>query len=107
MSKAGPPAFRRQLYLAADVARRYDPPWAAVYYREMVKKGNPHTKATIACTRRLLHRIVRVMRTKEPYELRHPNGQPMDAPTARTLIKETLTVPDDVRDRLRHQKKAS
>jgi len=107
MSKAGPPALRRVLYLAADVARRHDPQLAAVYHREMVDKGNPHTKAVVACMRRLLHRIVRVMRDRRLYELRDLEGGPVDKHTARQMISTELQVPSEVRRRLKQRREAS
>jgi len=105
MSKAGPPAFRRVLYLAADVARRYDPQLAGVYHREMVEKGNPHTKAVVACMRRLLHRILRIMKDRREYQLRDLEDNPIDSSTAKQLIIQ-LQVPREVRYRLRQRKQA-
>ncbi len=107
MSKAGPPALRRVLYLAADVARRDDPQLAAVYRREMVDKGNPHTKAVVACMRRLLHPIVRLMRDRKLYELRDPEGDPVDKHTARQMISTELHVPPEIRRRLTQRREAS
>lgn len=106
MSKAGPAGVRKQLYVAADTARQYDPQIAQCYYRQMVEKGNPHTKALIAAGSKLLARIVRVLRTRQPYELRDTDGQPVKPKQARALIQDKWTVPQDVRQRLR-KKKAS
>lgn len=106
LSKAGPAAFRRQLYNAANVARQHDPQIAAVYYREMVEKGNSHTEAVIACGTRLLNRIIRLMRDRRAYELRDNEGKPVDKKTARRLCQRKWKVPEEVRRRLR-QKKAS
>jgi transposase len=36
MTKAGPPGIRRALYLAADVARQWDPQFAKCYYDHFV-----------------------------------------------------------------------
>ncbi len=106
MSKAGPPGVRKQLYLATDTARQYDPQIAECYYRQMVEKGNPHTKALIAAGSKMLSRIVRVMRTGEPYELRDCQDNPVDAQTARSLARNKWKVPEKIRKRLR-KKKAS
>ena len=90
MSKAGPPAFRRVLYLAADVARRHDPQLAGIYHREMVEKGNPHTKAVVAYMRRLLHRILTIMEDRREYLLRDLGGNPIDLSAAGSLSKGKL-----------------
>ncbi len=107
MSKTGSTALRRVLYLVADVARQHDPQIAALYYREMVDKGNPHTKAVVACMRRVLHRIVRLMRDHRPYELRDLEGTPVDRHTARRIISDELRVPPSVRRRLKQRREAS
>ncbi len=104
MSKAGPPEVRKQLYLAADTARQFDPQIAECYYRQMVEKGNPHTKALIAAGSKLLARIVRVMRTGKPYELRDTEDNPVDGKTARKLVQEQWTVPEEVRRRFQRKK---
>lgn len=106
LSKAGDSAFRRQLYMATNVARQYDPQIAKIYYEQMVEKGNPHTKAIIAAGTRLLDRIIRIMRDRRPYELRDTEGNAIDKKTARELCQDKWKVPQEVRDRLK-QKKAS
>ncbi len=97
--KDGPSVLKKACYLAADVARRWDPQLAAIYYREMVHKGNTHTQAVCRCVNALLGRIWRILRTGEPYELRDGQGAPISAQDARTVIVEQYTVPEEVRHR--------
>ena len=106
LSKAGPAQLRRQLYNVANVARQCDPQIARVYYREMVKKGNTHTQAVVACGIQLFHRMIRVMRDRTPYELRDNEGNTIDKKTGRELCREKRIVPEKVRRSVR-QKKAS
>jgi hypothetical protein len=44
ISKAGPSVLRWALYLAADVARQWDPQLADLYRRLMVERGHTHTR---------------------------------------------------------------
>ena len=61
----------------------------------------------MACMRRLLHRIVRVMRDRRLYELRDLEGGPVDKHIARQMISTELQVPPAVRRRLRQRREAS
>src|SRR5512144_1735827 len=65
---------KRDLVLAADVARTVDPELAAVYYRCMVEKGHHHRQALCAVATRLVNRIHAVLREGRPYELRGLEG---------------------------------
>lgn len=105
MSKAGPSSGRRDFYLAADVARRWDPQLAKVYYDEMVHKGNPHTKAVCAVAVRMIDRVLRILKDERDYKLRDVDGHGVSKKEARKIIKEQYTVPEEVRERLRNRKK--
>ena len=91
--------IRKYAYLNADVARRHDPQIAAIYYDQMVKKGNHHNQAVCACATRLLDRVLVVLREDRPYELRNVDGTPVTAEAARTIIAEHYRVPEKVRKR--------
>jgi transposase len=99
ISRAGPGMIKKYAYLNADVARRHDPQIAAIYYDQMVKKGNHHNQAVCACATRLLDRVLVVLREDRPYELRNVDGTPVTAEEARTIIAEHYKVPEKVRKR--------
>jgi len=46
--KAGPSRLRTALYVAAEVARRWNPQLAAIHRRVTVEKGQPYRKAICA-----------------------------------------------------------
>jgi len=97
MTKAGPPWLRRALYLAADVARRWDPQLAEVYYRCMLNKGHAHTKALCVVASRLAMRIYAVVKEQRPYELRDVDGRPVTAQEAKAIVEARYKVPEEVR----------
>lgn len=107
MSKAGPAWLKRAAFLAADIARRWDPQLAHVYCRSMTVKGNHHTKAVCEVAVHLLDRVFHVLKTKTAYELRTPEGHPIGGTEARQLIEKRHTVTDDVRRRRRSKKPKS
>ncbi|TVY00272.1 IS110 family transposase [Paenibacillus cremeus] len=104
MTKAGPPSIRRALYLAADVARQWDPQIAKHYYEQMVLKGNQHVKATCAIATKMASRVLRVLKEDVPYEIRDVDGTVLTRQEARQTIVENWMVPDTVRKRLRKKK---
>ncbi len=99
VSQAGPDLVKKFAYLDAEVAWRYDPQIAAIYYDQMTHKGKHHNQAVCACATHLLDRIQVVCQQDRPYQLRDPDGQPITPAQARTLIAERYTVPDQVRRR--------
>ncbi len=99
ISRAGPDLVKKYAYLNADVARRHDPQIAAIYYDQIVKKGNHHNQAVCACATHLLDRVLAVLRDDRPYELRDVDGTPVPEEEARALIAERYAVPDEVRKR--------
>lgn len=105
MSQAGPSSGRRDFYLAADVARQWDPQLAKVYYEEMVYKGHCHTQAVCAVAVRMIARVLRILKDKRNYELRDIDGRPVSKKEAKQIIKEWYIVPEVVRQRTRHRMK--
>jgi len=99
ISRAGPGMIKKYAYLNADVARRHDPQIAAIYYDQMVNKGNHHNQAVCACATRLLDRVQAVLREDRPYELRDVNGRSVTPEEARAIIAEHYKVPEEVRKR--------
>lgn len=100
MSKAGPSVLRWALYLAADVARQWDPQLAELYRRLMVERGRSHTQALCAVAGHLVARIWAVVRENRPYQWRDLDGCPISRDQARALAR-SLAVDRETRARLR------
>ena len=97
MRKDGPSIPKAYFYIAIETARQRDPQIAAHYYKGMVKKGYTHTQAMCSSVNKLLGRVLRVLKTGAPYELRDCDGNPVSKQEARAIIKERYTVPEDIR----------
>lgn len=69
LTKRGSPSLRRAVFIAGNVARRYDPVLAA-YYQRKRREGRTHTEAMMPISRRILTRVYAVWKRHEPYELR-------------------------------------
>lgn len=105
ITKEGPPRARRAGYLAAEVARLWDPQLAKIYYDAMVHKGQTHTEALCAVSNHIFVRALRVLKDDRPYELRDLSGHPISAVEARAYIKAHLTVPEEIRRQRRNKKR--
>ncbi len=99
ISQAGPDLIKKFAFLDAEVARRYDPQLAAIYYDQMVNKGKHHTQAVCAVATHLLDRVLVVITEDQPYELRDVDGTQVSPERARQIIAEKYTVPEEVRKR--------
>jgi hypothetical protein len=94
-----PDLIKKYAYLDAEIARRYDPQIAALYYDQMVHKGKHHKQAVCACATHLLDRVLAVLRADRPYEVRDSDGTAVSGQQARAIIVERYSVPADVRRR--------
>ena len=103
ISKAGPDLVKKFAYLDADAGRKRDPQIAAIYYDQMVKKGNHHTQAVCACATHLLDRVRVILTEDRAYELRDVDGTPVSPEQARAIVAERYVVPKDVRQRNSHR----
>jgi len=99
ITQAGPNLVKKYSYLDAEVARQVDPQFAAIYYDQMVNKGNHHTQAVCVCATHLLDRVRIVLIEDRPYELRDVDGTPVTVEQARAIIAQRYTVPEEVRQR--------
>jgi transposase len=99
VSQAGPDLIKKYAYLDAEIARRYDPHIAAIYYDQMMRKGKHHKQAVCACATHLLDRVLAVLRADKPYEMRETDGTAVSDQQARELIVERYSVPAEVRRR--------
>ncbi|HZA24292.1 MAG TPA: IS110 family transposase [Dehalococcoidia bacterium] len=102
MTKEGPPRVKRALYQAAHYARIWDPEMGAIYYRQMVELGKTHKQAMGVVMSHLLSRVYTVLKEERPYQLRDLEGNPVTMVAARSLIREQLRVPEEVRRLRRH-----
>ena len=105
ITKAGNRKLRRMLYRAADTARKHDPQLARIYCVQMVERGAAHTKAVAVVAAHLARRLWRVMHDQRPYVVCDVDGEPIDNDTAKAIIAERYTVPEDIRRRRRSTKK--
>ncbi len=99
ITKAGPDLVKKYAYLHANVARQWDPQIAAIYYDQMVHKGQHHNQALCACATHLLDRVFAVLRDDQPYELRDVDGTPVSKAQGRAIVLERYVVPEAVRQR--------
>ncbi|MBN1193338.1 MAG: IS110 family transposase [Coriobacteriia bacterium] len=99
--KTGQRLLKKYLYLAADVARQWDPDLAA-YYTRRYARGDHHNRIMIALARKMAARIYSLLKrqaafrnneTDEPprYVLRDARGQERTNQEARALIQEQYT----------------
>jgi hypothetical protein len=65
----------------------------------MMRKGKHHKQAVCACATHLLDRVLAVLRSDKPYEMRDTDGTAVSDPQARELIVERYSVPAEVRRR--------
>lgn len=97
MTKAGPRRVKLDLYQAAEVARRWDPQLAKIYYDQMVHKGKPHYKAMGAVMSHLASRVHAVLVEQRDYILRDVDGRAVSAQEARMIIQTRYRVPAEIR----------
>jgi transposase len=88
ITQAGPDLIKKFAYLDAEIARRYDPQIAAIYYDQMMRKGKQHQQAVCACATHVLDRVLAVLRSDKPYEMRDTDGTALSDQQARELIVE-------------------
>jgi transposase len=71
LSKRGSVYLRRAVWMAASVARRYDPDLKALYQRKRLQRKH-HNVVMGAVCHRLLARIYVILKEQRPYEVRDP-----------------------------------
>ncbi len=106
LTKSGDRLLRTTLFLAAETSRRIDPQLAQIYHRQMVERGNHHTKAVCAVATALASRLVAVLRQGRPYVICDTDGTPVDPKAARQIIAERFTVPAELRASRRRPRRA-
>lgn len=105
--------LKQTFYMAAEVARHWDPEFAAFYDR-LIKRGLHHNQAICALANKLAGRVYAVMKRMAdqniapediPYKLRDLDGQPTDAKTAKELIDRKYPSKKEQQKRQRQQNK--
>jgi len=96
--KGGNDRLKRDLMLASDIARKFDPELGRVYYTMMVEKGKHHMQALCAIATRLTNRIHAVLKQDRPYVLRDFTGRPITIAEGRALVDINFRVPEKVRN---------
>lgn len=101
ITKSGHRLLKKYLYLAADVARQWDPDFAA-YYARRYARGDHHNLIVVALARKMGLRVYALLKRREAartaqregrqaepvrYVLRAPDGRELDKKEARALIK--------------------
>ena len=99
LTQAGPNLIKKYAFIDAERARPWDPQLAAIYSTQVVQRGKHHNQAVCACATQLLDRVLTVLRTDEPYELRDGDGRAVNVAEARAIVLERYQVPVEVRRR--------
>ncbi|MEW6408187.1 MAG: transposase [Patescibacteria group bacterium] len=74
LTKRGSPYLRKAAYIAAYIAKRYDPELKE-YFEKKKKEGKRHKEATCATARKVLYRVYAVWKRGTPYLKRYPQEQ--------------------------------
>lgn len=74
LTKRGSPYLRKAAYIAAYIAKRYDPELKE-YFEKKKKEGKRHKEATVATARKLLYRVYAVWKRGTPYLKRYPQEE--------------------------------
>ena len=101
ITKQGDPGLRRDLWFAADLARRQDPQLAAKYHRLIVDRRLHHFSAVCHVATTLLTRIAACWRSDQLYIVRDIDGRPVTHTEALTIIAQRYTIPPEARRRSR------
>jgi hypothetical protein len=104
ITKGGNNRLKRDLIVAAEIARKFDPELAAVYYSMMVNKGKHHNQALCAVATRLLSRIYAVLKEGRPYVIRDTEGGEVSLSEAKAIVDSRFKVPGAIRNLRRKRK---
>lgn len=107
MTKAGPATLKWALYQSSQIGRRCDPQLAGVYYREMVHHGKNHKQAMGAVMSHMGARILAVIKDDRPYQLKDPEGNPVNREEATKIIRSKFQVPEEIKQERRRRKASS
>jgi hypothetical protein len=106
-SKKGDACLREALFLAANLARRFDPTLAQRYQRLMCETGRHHNSAVCTVATVLLTRITACLRAGVPYEIRDVDGREISKEEGKAIVQERYAIPEAVRAARRSIRKRS
>jgi transposase len=101
ITKQGDAGLRRDIWFAADLARKTDPQLAAKYHRLIVERRLHHYSAICHLATTLLTRIAACWRRDERYVIRDINGRRITAAEGRAIVKARYRIPPEIRRRAR------
>lgn len=101
ITKRGDAGLRRDLWIAADVARHIDPQLAAKYQRLIVERQLHHYSALCHLATTLLTRIAACWRHDERYVIRDVDGRRITTAEGRAIVKARYKIPPEKRNRAR------
>jgi hypothetical protein len=106
ITQVGPDLIKKFAHLDAEIARRWDPQMALIYYDQVINKGKHHKQAVCACATHLLDRVLVVLREDKAYELRDVDGTKVSVKQVQASIAERYTVSQEAHQRTtkRHRK---
>lgn len=96
-AKAGDPGLREALLLAADLARKADPTFAARCHRLIVTEHKHHVSALCHLAAALAGRIAACWRNGGRYVLRDVDGTEITEAAGRKICAERYAIPSEVR----------
>ncbi len=101
ITKRGDAGLRRDIWIAADLARQIDPQLAAKYHRLVVERQLHHYSAVCHLATTLLTRIAACWRHDERYIIRDIDGRRLTAAEGRAIVRARYRIPADARRRAR------
>ena len=99
ITKRGDAGLRRDLWIAADIARQIDPQLAAKYQRLIVERQLHHYSAICHLATTLLTRIAACWRHDERYVIRDIDGRRITTTEGRAIVKARYKIPPEKRHR--------
>jgi transposase len=101
ITKQGDAGLRRDIWFAADLARKTDPQLAAKYHRLIVERRLHHYSAICHLATTLLTRIAACWRRDERYVIRDIDGRRITAAEGRAIVRARYRIPPEIRRRAR------
>jgi transposase len=98
LTQHGDRTLRSCLYVAAEVARHYDPELQA-FYRRLIARGKHHKQAICAVAAKLLRRAFAILRDGRAYQVKHEQAirerQEKEGKTIRESVHEVAELLND------------
>ena len=101
ITKRGDAGLRRDIWIAADIARHIDPQLAAKYHRLIVERRLHHYSAICHLATTLLTRIAACWRRDERYVIRDVDGRRITPTEGRAIVQARYRIPPQSRQRSR------